>query len=460
MNTKWMIVGLAAAVTSVIGAGAQTAIAAEGAPSAPASQSAQSAPSPAQLDAKAIAEVVQSLASKLETIYVNEDVAKKMAAALRANLAAGLYNTLSFAPDLARKLTQDLSPIAHDKHLNVNFNFDPPPAGPPGPPPAAFLDRMRKLNGAIAKVEILRGNVGYLQVNGVPPYDIAKDAVAAAFKFLQNTDALIIDNRGNGGGDPSTVALYMSYLSDGPSYLVNTFRARDPARSRDFKTTELGKESYGSKKPVFVLNSPFTFSGGEELAYDIQSFKRGVIVGSVTGGGANPTGGVPLGRQFIASIPNAAAVNPVTGTNWEGVGVKPDVAVAPEDALNVAHQLALERLMADATDPGQKALLEAMASTIEPAPSTAKSGRPARLPNARVLGSYTSLTSANITSTVVESKGELIVRVPGRPDATLRNVSGDRYEAGPGVYVTFYPKGSEMRAFLEFPGGGDVLAKR
>jgi len=416
-------------------------------------------PSAAQLDAKAVAEVVESLATKLESIYVSEEVAKKMSAKLRAGLVSGDYSKLTFAPDLARKLTEDLSPIAHDKHLNVNFSFDPPPANPQGPPPAIFLERMRKMNGAIPKVEILRGNVGYMQVNGVPPYDLAKDAVAAAFAFLRNTDALIIDNRGNGGGDPATVALYMSYLSEGPSYLVNTFRARDPARSREFKTTELGKDSYGSKKPVFVLDSPGTFSGGEELAYDIQAFKRGVIVGAVSGGGANPTGGVPLGHQFIASIPNASAVNAVTGGNWEGVGVKPDVAVAPEEALTEAHKLALQRLQADATDPAQKTLLEAMAMTLSG--TSASDGAIKRLPNARLAGGYASLTGpAGLTSQIVETNGQLIVKVPGRPDAMLRNVSGDRYEVGPTVFLTFFVKGDEVRAFLEYPGGGDVMARR
>jgi hypothetical protein len=54
-----------------------------------------------------------------------------------------------------------------------------------------------------------------MRVNGVPPIQSAHDAVAAAFAFLHNTDALIIDDRENGGGDPNTVALYVSYLRQG-----------------------------------------------------------------------------------------------------------------------------------------------------------------------------------------------------------------------------------------------------
>ena len=214
---------------------------------------------------------------------------------------------------------------------------------------------------------------------------------------------------------------------------------------------------------MFVLVSPATFSGGEELAYDIQAFKRGVIIGSVTGGGANPTGGVPIGHQFVASIPNASAVNAVTGTNWEGVGVKPDVAVAPENALNEAHKLALQRLQADATDAGQRALLEAMAMKLA-LPQAAVSDKPAaaaaRLPNARLVGTYTSLTGSGLLPSFTETDGQLIAQLPGRPNTALRNVAGDRYEVGPGLFVTFFVKDETVRAFAEFPGGTDVFAKR
>jgi retinol-binding protein 3 len=133
---------------------------------------------------------------------------------------------------------------------------------------------MRKLNGAIPKVEILDGNVGYTRVNGVPPVETARSAVAAAFAFLHNTDALIIDNRGNGGGDPNTVAVYVTYLSEGKPYIVNTFHWRAGDRVEEFKTTDLGELAYGAHKPVFVLASPATFSGGEELTYDLQVLKR------------------------------------------------------------------------------------------------------------------------------------------------------------------------------------------
>jgi hypothetical protein len=307
---------------------------------------APSAGEPAALvDARTRSEVLDELAQKLESQYVVPETAHKLAQAIRAKRKSNAYKNIVSAPDLARVLTDDLRAIAHDKHLGVTFSVDPVPAGPAGGPPSAErMQQFRKLNGMIPKVEILDGNVGYMRVNGVPPLEAARDAIAAAFAFLQNTDALIIDNRGNGGGDPNTVALYMSYLSEGKPYVVNTFHWRAGDRVEEFRTTELGNLAYGTHRPVFVLTSPATFSAGEELSYDIQAFKRGLIVGEVTGGGANPGGPVPLGHHFVVFIPGAQAVNPVTGTSWEGVGVKPDVAVPASQALETAHKLAIERL--------------------------------------------------------------------------------------------------------------------
>jgi C-terminal processing protease CtpA/Prc len=85
-----------------------------------------------------------------------------------------------------------------------------------------------------------------------------------------------------------------------------------------------------------VLTSDRTFSGGEEFAYNLKHFGRATIVGETTVGGAHPTEPVELPRDFVMGVPNARPVHPVTGTNWEGSGVEPDIAVPAETALEVA----------------------------------------------------------------------------------------------------------------------------
>lgn len=280
-------------------------------------------------------EVVAELARKVESDYVFEDVAARMAEAVLGKLDAGAYDVSASADELASTLTEDLRAISNDKHLGVLA---------PGSGSSAASMQERFQNGGIAKIEVLDGNIGYMQLLALVRIEDAREAIVTAFADLHDTSALILDNRENNGGDPRTVAFYMSYLSEGPPYVVNRFHHRGGNRIEEVRTTDVGALSYGNQKPVFVLTSAATFSGGEELAYDIQAQRRGLVIGEVTGGGANPARRVSLGHGFVAQIPNARAVNPITGTNWEGSGVQPDVEAPADQALMEAQRLAVEQL--------------------------------------------------------------------------------------------------------------------
>jgi retinol-binding protein 3 len=426
---------------------------------APAAGQAADASSGIQIDARTRREVLNSLAQELESRYVLPDMARQLAAAVRAKQKAGAYNNVTTAPELARVLTDDLFSVAHDKHLRVTFDRSPMPLGPSGPPTPQMLDQLRKENGAIPKVEILDGNVGYMRVNGVPPVDAARPAIAAAFAFLHNTDALIIDDRGNGGGDPNTVALYVSYLSEGKSFIVNTFHWREGGRVEEFKSTELGDLAYGAQKPVFVLTSPMTFSGGEELAYDLQAEKRAVIVGEVTGGGANPVTRIEFGHQFVASIPFAQAINPITGTDWERTGVSPDVPVAAATALSRGHALAVNRLSAMTSDPVSRAELDGAAMKLETI-EEAESGRATRLSNSELIGAYAPEAIAGTTVTILEKDGQLIRRIDGAPDRTLLYLDGNRYGLDglpDGFAISFRADHGRAELLLEEPSRSPVI---
>jgi hypothetical protein len=119
---------------------------------------------------------------------------------------------------------------------------------------------------------------------------------------------------------------------------VNRFVWRNPG-TETFRTEEFPSSPtpyWYRDKPVYVLTSARTFSGGEAVAYDMQALKLATIVGETTGGGANPGGTAPLTPDFAMFVPGGRGENPTTGTNWEGVGVKPDVAAPAADALKVA----------------------------------------------------------------------------------------------------------------------------
>ena len=60
---------------------------------------------------------------------------------------------------------------------------------------------------------------------------------------------------------------------------------------------------------------------------------RGTIVGTVTAGANHFGGEADLPGGYAAFIPVGRTYDPVTLRDWEGDGVAPDIAVAPQDAL-------------------------------------------------------------------------------------------------------------------------------
>jgi Peptidase family S41/N-terminal domain of Peptidase_S41 in eukaryotic IRBP len=341
------------------------------------SPSATSAQASETVDAATRKDVAEALATALADNYASAGLGHKMADLIRYKLATGAYDNITSPQEVASALTRDIRSVVDDQHLNVRFRGQgqpmimgpgraPSSAGPHGPSPMGMM--MGPPNGGIGQTKILEGNVGYLVVIAEPAVAGAKEAIAAAFAALQNTAALIIDARNNHGGDPETVAFYMSYLSSGAPYVINRVHWRK-GNVEEFKTTDMGGLSYGAKKPVYYLTSKVTRSAGEEFAYDLQAFKRAVIVGGVTGGAGNPGDFVELGHGFSVFVPEGYVHNAVTGGNWEGVGVKPDVDVPPNQALIVAERMAVDRLLARATDKNKKAELKALASKLKD-PST------------------------------------------------------------------------------------------
>ena len=307
--------------------------------------------SAAHIDAATRARVVDRAAVLLDSFYVFPDVARRMGDTARARFARGEYDRYTTGPSLARRLTDDLESVSHDKHLNVRFSGRVLPKLPPegSTPPVRTPDEIARdkrdaeeSNCGFDKAERLEGNIGYLEFDGFDDADLCAGTVAAAMNFLGGTRALIIDLRQNGGGQPKMVALVASYLFDTRTHLNDLF-TRYTGKTDEFYTTDslLGRR-YGGTKPVYVLTSSRTFSGAEEFTYDLKSLKRATVVGETTGGGAHPVRPRAIDEHFFIGVPFAQAVNPVTHTNWEGTGVVPDVKVSADEALAAALRLARE----------------------------------------------------------------------------------------------------------------------
>jgi C-terminal processing protease CtpA/Prc len=171
------------------------------------------------------------------------------------------------------------------------------------------------------------------------------EAIGSMMTRVADARALIVDLRNNQGGEPETVAFVASYLFDPtPVHLGDIYR-RDTDTTQQFWTArELPGKRFGGAKPVYILTSKKTFSGGEDLAYSLQAIKRAQVVGEQTAGGAHPCDAYSIDDVFYIVVPWGRSINPVTKTNWEGVGVTPDVAVPADQALEEAHRRALRDL--------------------------------------------------------------------------------------------------------------------
>ncbi len=304
-----------------------------------------------------IAITIDSINRKLDAFYVFPKVAAEMAAYLNERLKASNYESLSNPHAFAEQLTADLQSVSHDKHLRVLFNPDQIEEQQNDSEQERIQQRkrlfeeMEQQKFGFETVKMLEGRVGYLDLRAFMETEFAAEAAHRAMRRLTNTDAMIIDLRENSGGSPSMIQLLSSYFFDREPVHLNSFYWRP---SEEITETWTLLNVPGKRRPdidLYILTSNRTFSAAEEFAYNMQNLSRATLVGETTAGGAHPGGIVAATDKFSVWVPQGRAINPITKTNWEGTGVVPDIKVAEEEALLVAHVKALEKFKATSTDP-------------------------------------------------------------------------------------------------------------
>ena len=306
------------------------------------------------------AQVIDTLVAKLNDHYVFPDKAKQIEALLRQRQQEGKYDGITNGNRLARQLRTDLHGVARDLHMKVWFMPGLVLPEGDGPAPASeaqwedrnnFVKRLlmrQEASRQVKKVQHLGHNIGYLKTSGFPAAFLVADKYAAAMDELAATDGLIVDLRDNGGGEPESVALLISYFVDQRTRLNDLWDRETGNTIEHWTQDRVGGRRYGGKKPVVILVGPGTASAAEDFAYTMQAMKRATVVGERTWGGAHPASPHRLNEHFYAVIPGQRSISPITGTNWEGVGVVPDIAATPGNALAVAHKLMQRRLQRSA----------------------------------------------------------------------------------------------------------------
>lgn len=300
---------------------------------------------------------IDSIGNQLKANYIFPEVADKMIAALESNLKKGNYKSITDPQEFANRLTEDLQSISHDKHLRVRY--DPEGIAEQENVVTAadsikylndYVSNMQRSNFGFNKVEILEGNIGYLDLRSFSDTEYAGETAVAAMNFLSNTDAIIIDLRQNGGGSPAMIQLITSYLYDAEPVHLNNFYWRPTDTHTQTWTLPHVSGKRNPDADVYVLTSSRTFSAAEEFCYNLKNLKRATLIGEITGGGAHPGGTRAATDQFTIWVPTGRAINPITNTNWEGVGVVPHIEVKADEALEVAKIKALETLIAKSKD--------------------------------------------------------------------------------------------------------------
>lgn len=292
--------------------------------------------------------------------YIDPTLGEKARAALRAGRQR--YLIPGDREAFAEAVSADLIAATGDQHLKLTVDTISPTTALMTPAEERLLEA--RLAHGLMTIRRLPGNIGYFKLRYFADDAEAVGLIDAAMLMLRDTDALILDLRENTGGGGASDARLLGHLSREPIPMA-VIRWRQPDGGFTTEPRRVDTPAGGPlypDKPLFVLIARRTFSAAEAVAYDLQAAKRATIVGERSRGGANPGRAKPIGAGMVVFIPNGRVEHPVTGGNWNGVGVAPDVETPPQEALTEAFRRALSVAKPTVSTPkSEKELTDARA---------------------------------------------------------------------------------------------------
>lgn len=299
-------------------------------------------------------EIIDSLGKKLEEFYIRENSIENIKTKIGENYKTGKYKNSSNPNEFASLLTADLLEISKDLHFSVIYNqqwvddqVKSKDAEFKKTIKAKELAEAKKRNFGFQQTRILEGNIGYLEFTYFHDPVEGSETATTALQFLSNTDALIIDLRKNNGGAMEMgqfISSYFFYNKDLPLYKYYYYESGRKKIDREMWLLPSVPGNRLADIDIYILTSGITFSAAEWMSYSLQNLKRVTIIGEQTAGGAHPVDRKVLPKGFSVNIPIGEVKDPITKLDFEGHGVTPDVLCKSEDAENIAHLLALQKL--------------------------------------------------------------------------------------------------------------------
>lgn len=292
--------------------------------------------------------VIDTVSAKLQELYVYPEIAADMIALIQNRYANGGYDEFESLEAFIDELNRDLLSVFADGHLTVAVMREPGPGqSRAGDWWETYSENARFNNSGFGRIDRLPGNVGYLELTEFDYPELAGETLVAAMRYLAHTDAMIIDLRQNPGGRGELVQVLLSYFFS--DHRVHFLTEQDGVRkiTRQWWTLPYVSGPRRPDLPLFVLTSANTGSAAEEFAFVLKNLDRATLVGKITAGAAHKThlhSYPDLGIEIY--MPDGRSYDPVTGKDWEGTGVVPDIEIEADRALAAAHILALDTLLA------------------------------------------------------------------------------------------------------------------
>ena len=286
--------------------------------------------------------IIREISKLFEEKYVISEVGEKCAKDIILALQSNVYDTLTDAKELAKKLTADLQKMTGDRHIKFRLieasDLGENQEGSLHHPVRLFR-LMQKEHLGFTRLDWIEGEIGYLEIRRFYNPSEAKEMVISAMNFVAGANAIIIDLRENQGGAGELLPFFCSYFFEELTQL-SSYYSREDDFTQEFWTFDNFSDKRFIDVPLYILTSKNTFSAAEMLAYDLKVSHRAILIGDSTGGGAHSVDLFKIDDRFEIYISTSRAIHPFTNSNWEGIGVVPDILVPPETALDTAIVLA------------------------------------------------------------------------------------------------------------------------